>query len=66
MTKRKLYALIVLLLLLGSLFSRGFDFTLPEQPADVTDATGYSENVLPEEDGWYYSAADVSLYLHTY
>ena len=66
MTKRKLYALAVLVLLLGTLFSRGFDFTLPEQPAEVTDATGYSEGLSIDEDGWYYSAFDVSLYLHTY
>ena len=66
MTKRKLYALIILLVLLGTVFSRGFDFTLPDQPADVTDATGYSEEISIDEDGWYYSAFDVSLYLHTY
>lgn len=66
MTKRKLYALIVLLILLGTVFSQGFDFALPEAPADVPDATGYSEGLTIDEDEWYYSAFDVSLYLHTY
>ena len=66
MTKRKLSALILLLVLLGTVFSRGFDFTLPETTDDVTDATGYSEGLTIDEDGWYYSAFDVSLYLHTY
>ena len=66
MTKKKLYALVVLLVLLGTVFSQGFDFTLPEPVADVTDATGYSEELTIDEDGWYYSAFDVSLYLHTY
>lgn len=65
MTKRKLYALVVLLILLGTLFSRGFNFNLPEPAADVTDATGHTEETIAE-DGWYYNAADVSLYLHTY
>ena len=65
MTKRKFYALIVLLILLGTVFSRGFDFTLPESAADVTDATGYTEETIAE-DGWYYSAYDVALYLNTY
>lgn len=65
MTKRKIYALIVLLVLLGTVFSRGFDFTLPEPPADVTEATGLTEETVTE-DGWYYSAHDVALYLHTY
>jgi len=70
MTKRKLYALIVLLVLLGTVFTRGFDFTLPEQPTDVTEAAGLTEEVAEEEviaeDGWYYSAEEVALYLHTY
>ena len=66
MAKKKLYALIILLILLGTVFSRGFNFDIPEQPADVSDATGYSEGLTIDEDGWYYSAFDVSLYLHTY
>ena len=65
MTKRKFYALIVLLILLGTVFSRGFDFTLPEPPADVTDATGLTVELL-DEDGWYYGAHDVAMYLDTY
>ena len=66
MTKKKLYALVILLVLLGTVFSRGFDFTLPEPVADVADATGYSEGLTIDEDEWYYSAFDVSLYLDTY
>ena len=66
MTKKKLYALVILLVLLGTVFSRGFDFTLPEPVADVSDATGYSEGLTIDEDGWYYSAFGVSLYLDTY
>ena len=65
MTKRKFYALIVLLILLGTVFSRGFDFALPETPADVTDATGLTVELL-DEDGWYYGAHDVAMYLDTY
>lgn len=65
MTKRKFYALLVLLILLGTVFSRGFDFALPETPADVTDATGLTVELL-DEDGWYYGAHDVAMYLDTY
>ena len=65
MTKRKFYALIVLLILLGTVFSHGFDFTLPEPPVDVTDATGLTVELL-DEDTWYYGVHDVALYLSTY
>ena len=65
MTKRKFYALILLLVLLGTVFSRGFDFTSPETPADVTDATGLTVELL-DEDSWYYGVHDVALYLNTY
>lgn len=65
MTKKKLYALIVLLILLGTVFSRGFEFTLPEPPTDGTWEAGLTEETITE-DGWYYSAEDVALYLYTY
>ena len=65
MTKRKLYALILLLVLLGTVFSRGFDFTLPEPSAEPVQSEDVTEEILAE-DGWYYSAEDVALYLSTY
>ena len=64
--KKKLSALLTLLILLGVLFTGGFDQLTTEAPAPVTDATGYSEGMTIEEDGWYYSAFDVSLYLSVY
>lgn len=66
MTKRKRSALLVLILLLASLISQGFDFDIPEPVADVTEVTGYSEGLTIDKDGSYYSAFDVSLYLHSY
>ena len=65
MNKRKLYALVLLLALLGAVFSQEFDFALPEPAADVTDATGLTVELL-DEDSWYYGAADVAMYLDTY
>ena len=64
--KKKLSAFLTLLLILGVLFTGGFDQLSTEAPAPVTDATGYSEGMTIEEDGWYYSAFDVSLYLNVY
>ena len=64
--KKKLSALLTLLILLGVLFTGGFDQLTTEAPVPVTDATGYSEGMTIEEDGWYYSAFDVSLYLSVY
>ena len=55
----------LLLILLGTVFSQGFEFTLPEQPADVTVEAGLNEEVI-DENGWYYSAEEVALYLYTY
>ena len=64
--KKKLSALLTLLILLGVLFTGGFDQLTTEAPDPVTDATGYSEGITIDEDGWYYSAFDVSLYLYVY
>ena len=64
--KKKLSALLTLLILLGILFTSGFDQLTTEAPDPVTDATGYSEGITIDEDGWYYSAFDVSLYLYVY
>lgn len=64
--KKKLSLLLTVLLLLGIWIFDGFD-ALPAETADpVSDATGYVEGVTIDEDGWYYTAIDVSLYLHTY
>lgn len=63
--KKKLSALLTLLLILGVLFTGGFDEFTTEAPEVVTDATGHTQETI-REDGWYYSAYDVSLYLHTY
>ena len=64
--KKKLSALLTLLILLGVLFTGGFDQLTTEAPDPVTDATGYSEGIAIDEDGWYYSAFDVSLYLYVH
>lgn len=63
--KKKLSALLSLLVLLGLLFTGGFDQLFTEAPEVVTDTTGHSVETI-SEDGWYYSVNDVSLYLHTY
>ena len=65
MTKKKIYALIVLLVLLGTAFFQGTEYIPPEAPAAVTDATGLTVELL-EEDEWYYGVHDVALYLDTY
>ena len=63
---KKLSTFLTLLILLGILFTGGFD-ALPAETIDpVTDATGYTESLTIDEEGWYYSAFDVSLYLYTY
>lgn len=63
--KKKLSALLTLLLILGFLFTGGFEEPATELAAGVTDATGLTQETLTE-DGWYYSAHDVALYIHTY
>ena len=63
--KKKLSALLTLLILLGALFTGGFDALTSEVPQNVTDATGLTAELL-QEDEWYYSAHDVALYIHTY
>lgn len=63
--KKKISALLTLLLLLGILFVGGFDQIPAEAPEMITDATGLTEETITE-DGWYYGAHDVALYIHTY
>ncbi len=62
---KKLSAFLSLLILLGALFTGGFDTLAPEAPETVTDPTTLAA-VSIAEDGWYYSAEDVALYLDTY
>lgn len=65
--KKKLSMLLTVLLLLGIWFVGGIDSEMPPEP--VADATGYIEGVeesVIDEDGWYYTAYDVSMYLHLY
>jgi len=69
--KKKLSALLTLLIILGVLFTGGLDAPAPEtpeapkQPETVTAAEELTEEVIAE-DGWYYRADEVSAYLHTY
>ena len=63
--KKKLSAFLTLLLILAVLFTGGFDELSAPAPEAVTDATGYSEEMI-REDEWYYSVHDVALYLHSY
>lgn len=62
--KKKLSLLLTVLLILGIWFLGGIESETP--PETAFDATGYSEGLTIDEDGWYYSPFDVSLYLHTY
>ncbi len=64
--KKKISAFLSILILLGLLFTGGFEETPTEAPSLGADATGYVEGVTIDEDGWYYTAIDVSLYLYTY
>lgn len=64
--KKKLLLFLTLILLLGIWFVNGFDPAPAENPETISDAAGYAESVEIDEDGWYYSSVDVSLYLHIY
>lgn len=63
--KKKLSALFLLLVILGGLFFGNNQSWLSDSEVQGT-ATGYSEALTIDEDGWYYSAFDVSLYLHVH
>ena len=63
--KKKLSALFMLLVILGGLFFGNDQSWLSDTEVQGT-ATGYSEILTIDEDGWYYSAFDVSLYLYVY
>ena len=63
--KKKITALFMLLVILGGLFFGNNQSWLSDTEVQGT-ATGYSETITIDEDGWYYSAFDVSLYLNVY
>ena len=63
--KKKLSALLMLLVIIGGLILGNDQSWLPDTEVQGR-ATGYSETVTIHEDGWYYSAMDVSLYLHVH
>ena len=54
------------LLLVAVILINGMGGEAPEEPTYPADATGYVENVEIDEEGWYYSADEVALYLHLY
>ena len=62
---KKLSAFLTLLILLGALLFGGFDQPATVVPEVITDAGAVTVESIAE-DGWYYSAEDVSLYLDTY
>lgn len=64
--KKKLSFILSVLLLLAFWFVGGMDSELPAQPDEIADATGYVEGLTIDPDGRYYSAFDVSLYLHVH
>lgn len=68
--KKKLPVWLSVLLLIAALLLNGLGGEAPEAMLSDTEiqgtATGYSEVLTVEEDGWYYSVQDVALYLHIY
>ena len=62
---KKLSAFLTLLILLGVLFTGGFDEITAEVPETVTEPAFVTQEAIAE-DGWYYSAEDVALYLDIY
>ena len=63
--KKKISLLLSIVLLLAFWFLGGPEAVLSDTGIQGT-ATGYAEVVTVEEDGWYYSAYDVSMYLQVY
>ena len=64
--KKKASLLLSVLLLLAAWFIGLPDAEVPSQTTEITDATGYSEVLTIDPEGWYYSAFDVSLYLYVH
>ena len=64
--KKKTPIWLSVLLLVAVILINGLGGEAPEGPTYPADATGYVENVEIDEEGWYYSADEVALYLHLY
>ena len=64
--KKKTPIWLSVLLLVAFILINGMGGEAPEEPTYPADATGYVENVEIDEEGWYYSADEVALYLHLY
>lgn len=64
--KKKTPIWLSVLLLVAVILINGMGGEAPEEPSYPADATGYVENVEIDEEGWYYSADEVALYLHLY
>ena len=62
--KKKTPIWLTVLLLVAVILINGMGGEAPEEPTYPADATGYVENVEIDEEGWYYSADEVALYLH--
>ncbi len=68
MNKKKLPVWLSALLLIAVLLFNGLGGDAPEAPElpDTTEFFAQNEESVLDEDGWYYSAEFVSLYLQTY
>ena len=68
MNKKKLPVWLSALLLIAALLFNGLGGEAPEAPElpDTTEFFAQNEESVLDEDGWYYSAEFVSLYLQTY
>lgn len=64
--KKKTPIWLSVLLLVAVILINGMGGEAPEEPTYPADATGYVENVEIDEEGWYYSADEVALYLHLF
>lgn len=64
--KKKTPIWLSVLLLVAVILINGMGGEAPEEPTYPADASGYVENVEIDEEGWYYSADEVALYLHLY
>ena len=64
--KKKTPIWLSVLLLVAVILINGMGGEAPDEPSYPVDATGNVENVEIDEEGWYYSADEVALYLHLY
>jgi len=63
--KKKLPLLLIIAILLGTWLLGGPHAVFSDTEIQAT-ATGYAEALTIDAEGWYYSAFDVSLYLHVH